>query len=105
MGNGVGGHLFVTVAKSLLTSCVELTRMTANHQLILVVDCGSLQDPQDGQVVLSGTIFGSTATYTCNTGFVLLGDETRICQANGEWSGLIPLCIRKQTNDWCFNKQ
>ena len=74
--------------------------MTVNHQLVptLAVDCGSLQGPQDGQVVLSGTIFGSTATYSCNSGFVLLGDKTRRCQANGEWSGLVPLCIRKQTS-------
>ena len=61
------------------------------------MDCGSLQDPQDGRVVLSGTIFGSTATYNCNTGFILVGEQTRTCQASGEWSGKSPFCRRKYT--------
>ena len=58
-----------------------------------VVDCGSLTDPANGQVDLtSGTIFRQTATYSCNTGYNLVGDSTRTCQATGVWSGSAPTC-------------
>ena len=59
----------------------------------VVVDCGDLTDPANGQVDLtSGTTFGQTATYSCNTGYNLVGDSTRTCQATGVWSGSAPTC-------------
>ena len=57
-----------------------------------VVDCGELDNPNNGQVSLDGIIFGSIATYTCDTGFNLIGDMERICQANGNWSESEPVC-------------
>ena len=57
------------------------------------MDCDSLTDPANGQVDLtSGTTFGLNATYSCNTGYNLVGDSTRTCQATGEWSGSAPTC-------------
>ena len=57
------------------------------------MDCGSLTDPANGQVDLtSGTTFNQTATYSCNTGYNLVGDSTRTCQATGVWSGSAPTC-------------
>ena len=57
------------------------------------MDCGSLTGPANGQVDLtSGTTFGQTATYSCNTGYNLVGDSTRTCQATGVWSGSAPTC-------------
>lgn len=31
--------------------------------------------------------------YECFNGYVLVGNEYRICQPNGEWSGVEPDCI------------
>ena len=46
------------------------------------VDCGTLTNPVNGQVSHpGGTTFGQTATYSCNTGYNLVGDSTRTCQA------------------------
>ena len=60
---------------------------------LAVVDCGSLTAPANGQVDLtSGTTFNQTATYSCNTGYNLVGDSTRTCQATVEWSGSVPTC-------------
>lgn len=42
--------------------------------------------------MLMGTTLGSKAMYTCNIGFMLEGDMTRICQSNGQWSGEAPTC-------------
>ena len=58
-----------------------------------VIDCGPLTDPVNGQVDTSSeTTFGSTASYSCNNGFTLNGDNTRICGSNGVWSNLQPSC-------------
>ena len=57
------------------------------------MDCGSLPDPANGAVShAAGTAFGQTATYSCNTDYNLVGDNTRTCQATGEWSGSAPTC-------------
>ena len=36
-------------------------------------DCGPLTNPENGLVFVSVTILGSTAHYSCNAGFVLIG--------------------------------
>ena len=60
---------------------------------LLTVDCGTLTDPNNGQVThTAGTTVGQTATYSCNTGYNLVGDSTRTCQAAGNWSGSTPTC-------------
>jgi len=61
---------------------------------LLVVDCGGLTDPLNGQVALNSTTFQSVAAYECDSGFNLEGDMERTCQASGEWSGTAPTCNR-----------
>ena len=64
------------------------------------MDCGALSNPVNGSVHYTngqvsntaGTTFGQTATYSCNTGYNLIGDNTRTCQATGVWSGSAPTC-------------
>ena len=57
------------------------------------MDCGNLTAPDNGQVNhTAGTTFVQTATYSCNTGYNLVGDSTRTCQAAGNWSGSAPAC-------------
>ena len=66
------------------------------HDVFLIltaVDCGNLSDPANGSVThTAGTTLGQTATYSCNTGYNLVGDSTRTCQATGNWSGSAPTC-------------
>ena len=57
------------------------------------MDCGTLSDPANGQVNhTSGTTLGQTATYSCNTGYNLVGNSTRTCQSTGNWFGRAPIC-------------
>ena len=66
------------------------------YTITVVVDCGTLSAPKGGQVELSGTGVDDKAYYSCNSGYVLVGgDERRVCQDNGEWSGEPPSCDRK----------
>ena len=56
----------------------------------VVVDCGPLPDPDNGRVnTSSGTVFLSTATYSCN---VVTGASFRTCGADGLWSLSEPTC-------------
>ncbi|KFU91335.1 P-selectin, partial [Chaetura pelagica] len=60
------------------------------------VKCSALATPEMGQAAcfhLHGDFaFGSTCTFSCQTGFVLLGTETRECTATGTWTGDAPQC-------------
>ena len=60
---------------------------------VSVVDCGSLPNPANGAVALDGTEEGSTAQYSCNTGFTLVGSQTRMCGGDGQWSDTAPTCV------------
>ena len=60
------------------------------------MDCGALPNPANGQVNdTNGTTFGQTATYSCNTGYSLVGNSTQMCQADGLWTGSAPSCERR----------
>ena len=49
----------------------------------------------NGNVSCSETIkIGATCNYTCDKNFYQEGSKTRTCQANGEWSGEDPYCLR-----------
>ncbi len=54
--------------------------------------CGTLASPARGNVAVTGTSYGSTATYTCAAPSVLTSSATRTCQTDGKWSGSSPEC-------------
>ena len=87
METGLEMSQFVKV--SVKPTCVLAIIINSSHT---VVDCGNLEDPNNGQVSLNATTFGSSAIYTCESGFNLNGNMQRMCQANGDWSGNEPVC-------------
>ena len=57
------------------------------------VDCGDLSDPLNGVVTYASTTFTTgLAIYECNENYTLNGNLSRICQADGSWSGVSPVC-------------
>ena len=58
----------------------------------IAVPCGTLNNPTNGQVNVEGNTFGSESNYSCSEGYVLNGNSTRMCQADGQWSGSEPIC-------------
>ena len=57
------------------------------------VDCGAPAPPDHGAADSSaGTLLGATATYSCSEGHELIGDASRQCGSNGQWSGPVPSC-------------
>ena len=61
--------------------------------VLFTLDCGGLFNPTNGAVAApSATTEGQNATYTCNSGYVMFGSETRTCEASGSWNGTAPTC-------------
>ena len=66
----------------------------------LLLACAPLTAPSNGMITCSQAVdvvpsIGDTCTYTCNTGYELIGSHTRICQTDGNWSGSAPMCRRE----------
>ena len=59
----------------------------------LVVDCGSPGDFPNGIVIVPRTTFEGVATFFCDRDFRRVGDRRRVCQADGTWTGSVPICI------------
>ena len=82
-----------------LQSLVELTTNTRSNWLqffYIAVDCGPLTIANGAVDTSSGTTFMMTATYTCNTGYTLIGANTRTCGGDGQWTPDAPTCLRTQ---------
>ncbi|KAG5263056.1 hypothetical protein AALO_G00281990 [Alosa alosa] len=54
----------------------------------MVFEHGEVTPPQDRYYV------NDTTTYECFSDYKLYGSATRICKANGKWSGSTPICSR-----------
>ena len=46
-------------------------------------------------VITNGTYVTSIAEFTCDDGYMLVGDAQRVCQPDGMWSNMVPECLRK----------
>lgn len=81
--------------------------MLINFYIIIgIIFCSSLSAPSNGGIsVSSGTYgvslgVGAIATFSCNTGYGLIGSARRTCetvseQSVGTWSGSQPFCQGK----------
>lgn len=65
------------------------------HLTTILVDCGKPQEAQDLNVILyfADTTYGSVTEYSCNIGYLLMGNNDSICQEDGTWSNDPPKCI------------
>jgi hypothetical protein len=55
--------------------------------------CPGLEPPTNGSVSAPETDVGETASYQCAAGFTLDGAASRVCLADGSWSGAAPACV------------
>ena len=65
---------------------------TGSAPICRIIRCGGLSNPSNGQVSITDNTVGGRATYTCNSGYDLVGIEIRFCQNDGSWSGDAPVC-------------
>ncbi|XP_052804622.1 sushi, von Willebrand factor type A, EGF and pentraxin domain-containing protein 1-like [Mya arenaria] len=77
------------------STCTVAQTWSGTVPTCTIIDCGSLESPDNGSVALTTTTFNSTASYTCNTGYAPDGVFEVTCQTNGSWSGDQPTCTIK----------
>ena len=59
------------------------------------MNCGPLPAPTNGSSSGDSTVFPNSVLFDCDPGFQLKGSFSRMCQANGIWSGLPAICVGK----------
>ena len=57
--------------------------------------CPDQDNPANGVVVQTGNSEGDTASYTCDSGYYLVGPPVLNCQADGTWDDSPPICRRE----------
>ena len=80
--------------KVIIRLCNDSIMICDYKYLTFTVQCSTLPDPSNGRVNQQGNRPGDRASYTCNSGYELVGQSTRTCQNNGEWSGDAPTCTQ-----------
>ena len=49
--------------------------------------------------LIAGRYYGDRAIYTCDSGHQIVGNEERVCQETGLWSGSEPYCKKRGEGD------
>lgn len=62
--------------------------------------CGHPGDTPNGQREGNVFVYPNRVKYTCVEGYELVGKPYRVCAADGQWSGTLPMCRRK-SNMFC----
>ncbi|XP_014669248.1 PREDICTED: sushi, von Willebrand factor type A, EGF and pentraxin domain-containing protein 1-like isoform X2 [Priapulus caudatus] len=59
----------------------------------LPISCAYPDAISRGYITVDGSgTYGDSVTYSCEAGYRLVGDATRVCNMSGEWSALEPRC-------------
>ncbi|XP_035669063.1 sushi, von Willebrand factor type A, EGF and pentraxin domain-containing protein 1-like [Branchiostoma floridae] len=61
------------------------------------LQCPALSNPINGALSPTGVATNQTVvTFSCNTGYVLIGAATTTCQADERWSNPVPTCTPRE---------
>ncbi|XP_052245001.1 sushi, von Willebrand factor type A, EGF and pentraxin domain-containing protein 1-like isoform X24 [Dreissena polymorpha] len=89
-----------TVVGNNKTTCLNNNTWNRPTPECKINDCGNLTQPRHGNVDTSnGTTYLSVAVYSCDIGYTLLGNISRLCYANKTWGDLPPTCIINNCKD------
>ncbi|XP_025893196.1 CUB and sushi domain-containing protein 3-like [Nothoprocta perdicaria] len=58
-----------------------------------IISCGELPTPPNGNKIGTQITYGSTAIFTCDSGYMLVGSTVRECLSSGLWSGIETRCL------------
>ena len=74
--------------------------MSDIHYKLLIVHCPTLTINFDNGIIICSLgddgvpSYEDICSFTCNTGYELIGSDTRTCQSDGNWSTTNSLCRR-----------
>ena len=75
-----------------LIECLPSTQLDSPPPKCRKKFCHKLENVENGYIVSGATFRGATVSYHCDTGYRLLGHNTRKCRRNKKWSGASPVC-------------
>ena len=75
--------------------CNQNGQWSGQSPSCLIVLCGVPIEVSNGGYVSNGQMYGARANYSCANNYKLVGDNYRLCDANGQWSGQSPTCVLK----------
>ena len=86
--------------------CNDILVHSNNVLYHLLVSCPSLDNLSNGTVNCSlgddeVPSYEDTCSFTCDTDYELIGNDTRTCQSDGNWSGSTTMCIRSEWPHIC----
>ncbi|XP_010013864.1 PREDICTED: CUB and sushi domain-containing protein 3-like, partial [Nestor notabilis] len=58
-----------------------------------IISCGELPTPPNGKKIGTQITYGSTAIFTCDSGYMLVGSAVRECLSSGLWRGTETRCL------------
>ena len=73
------------------------------HYFCFAVLCPDPADLVNGMVTFSGNSVGDTATYTCNSGFELVGNANVTCMQVDENSAAYPTVLSLCRREYCMD--
>ncbi|XP_052224816.1 CUB and sushi domain-containing protein 3-like [Dreissena polymorpha] len=86
-----------TLVGALSTTCTSAGNWDNPTPVCEIKDCDTLSALMNGEVDLAqGTKYGAKASFTCKTGYTLVGQPSPTCTSAGTWSAAAPVC---QIND------
>ena len=73
---------------------MHIIAIASSTVLFCAGHCPNVSEPVNGEMLLPGLLVDDIATFTCNTGYELVGEQTITCQTNGTWSNSPPVCLK-----------
>ncbi|XP_065259499.1 complement receptor type 1 [Emys orbicularis] len=76
-------------------TCLQNRRWSEALKFCKKKSCGHPGEPENGRVIITDALFGSTVNFTCEEGHRLIGQPYRRCEISGmhvAWSGEVPIC-------------
>ena len=87
----VGGDEFLT--------CNNNTNWTGTVPTCQIMNCVTVNASINGIIVNMGHgtyTYGDSVSFSCNIGYMIAGNVSITCQADGNWSDSTPLCVNTQ---------
>lgn len=89
----VCGEGYVMTGGSNFRYCQANMRWSGSAPTCSPINCTQPENPEHGVAIYDSLSYGSAARYECNHERAVQGGERRTCQANGQWSGVMPVCV------------
>ena len=82
---------YEVLGRSLVT-CLPSTSLESELPRCRQSYCSQLPHIENGFILDKARYRGASVTYSCHTGYTLVGSRERRCRRNKSWSGSVPVC-------------